>query len=259
MTVPPQQVGEVPLAHIESVGQGNPVLLLHGWGSSAELMMPVARKLADGNRCIVVDFPGHGSTPPPPVGWGPGEFVDWTVALMDRLNIEKADVIGHSHGGRIAIGLAASHPERVGKLVLAASAGLRSTKTLPSRFRTRVFKAGRRLSNSRLTPAPGRKKLQAWAERQGSPDYRAASGVMRDTLVRLVNADARALLPQIASPVLLVWGDLDQETPLAGAKEMEALIPDAGLVVLDNGGHFAYAEQLDRFCTIVSAFLDPVK
>ena len=78
---------------------------------------------------------------------------------------------------------------------------------------------------------------------------------MRGTLVRLVNEDLRTLLPRLQLPVLLIWGDHDPETPLDDGKLMERLIPDAGLVVFEGAGHFAYLEQADRFCRIVEVFL----
>jgi pimeloyl-ACP methyl ester carboxylesterase len=248
-------VSEQPPAHVEELGSGPPLLLLHGWGSSAELMKPIATALAKKHRCVAVDFPGHGSTAEPPVAWGSDEFVAWTVAVMDRLEIERADIIGHSHGGRVAIGLAAAHPQRVGKLVLAASAGLRGRAGVKARARVRLFKSGRYLAGSRAVPGGIKQSLQSWVDRQGSDDYRAASGVMRATLVKLVNGDARQLLPKLQCPTLLIWGDRDDQTPLANAREMEQLIPDAGLVVLGGGGHFVYAEQLDRFCRVVENFL----
>jgi pimeloyl-ACP methyl ester carboxylesterase len=248
-------MSEQPPAHIEELGSGLPLLLLHGWGSSAELMRPIATALSKKHRCVALDFPGHGSTAEPPLPWGPDEFVSWTIAAMDRLEIDRTDVIGHSHGGRVAIGLAAKHPERVGKLVLAASAGLRTRSSAKARAKVRMFKSGRYLANARAVPAGVKKGLQSWVDRQGSDDYRAASGVMRSTLVKLVNADARQLLPKLQCPTLLIWGDKDDQTPLSNAREMEQLIPDAGLVVLGGGGHFVYAEQLAHFCRVVDNFL----
>jgi len=218
-------------------------------------MKPIAEKLSKKYRCVAVDFPGHGSTPEPPEAWGPDEFMAWTLELMDRLEIDRADINGHSHGGRVAIGIAAQHPQRVDKLVLAASSGLRQRQSARARARVRMFKSGRYMAKSSLLPASAKKKLQGWVDRQGSDDYRAASGVMRSTLVKLVNSDARPLLPKLQCPTLLIWGDKDDQTPLANAREMERLIPDAGLVVLGGGGHFVYAEQLDHFCRVVDNFL----
>ena len=78
---------------------------------------------------------------------------------------------------------------------------------------------------------------------------------MRGTLVRIVNEDLRSLLPHLDLPVLLIWGDQDTETPIADGRLMERLIPDAGLVVFEGAGHYAYLEQAARFCRIVDVFL----
>lgn len=78
---------------------------------------------------------------------------------------------------------------------------------------------------------------------------------MRKTFVKVVNLDLTDLLPKIKQPTLLLWGTRDTATPLWMGKKMEELIPDAGLVELEDGTHFAYLEQCGKFCTIVRHFL----
>jgi pimeloyl-ACP methyl ester carboxylesterase len=119
----------------------------------------------------------------------------------------------------------------------------------------RTFKLLRAASRWRWMPAPVRERAKRRAARRGSADYRAASGALRDTMVRLVNTDMRPWLARLTTSTLLIWGERDEETPLADARVMEQLIADAGLVVFEGAGHFAYAEQPDRFCRIVDVFL----
>ena len=121
--------------------------------------------------------------------------------------------------------------------------------------RVRWYKALRSVERSALAPAGLRRAVGRRADRRGSADYRAASGVMRGTLVRIVNEDLTPVLPTLHLPVLLIWGDQDTETPLEDGRLMERLIPDAGLVVFEGAGHYAYLEQPDRFCRIVEVFL----
>ena len=73
-------------------------------------------------------------------------------------------------------------------------------------------------------------------------------------MVRLVNTDLRPQLARLTASTLLIWGADDEETPLGDGRLMERLIPDAGLVVFDGCGHFAYAQEPDRFCRIVDVF-----
>ena len=78
---------------------------------------------------------------------------------------------------------------------------------------------------------------------------------MRQTFVKVVNQDLTELYSRFRASTLLIWGDADTETPLWMAKEMEKRIPDAGLVILEGGTHFAYLEQAARFNVIVRQFL----
>lgn len=74
----------------------------------------------------------------------------------------------------------------------------------------------------------------------GSKDYNALDADMRQTFSKVVNHDLAPLLKEIHQPTLLVWGDQDTETPLWMGQQMEKEIPDAGLVILEGGTHFAY-------------------
>jgi pimeloyl-ACP methyl ester carboxylesterase len=245
---------EEPAAAVIDEGSGPPLLLLHGWGASKELMAPLAQRL-HGYRIVVPDLPGFGATLPPPDAWGVDEYAAWVIALLDRLGIERAHVVGHSNGGRVAIAVATAHPGRVGRLVLTDSAGIRPHHGLRYRGRLATFKLIRAASRWRWVPPVLRDIARRRAALRGSADYRAASGTLRASMVRLVNADLRPQLARLTTSTLLIWGARDQETPLSDARVMERLIPDAGLVVFEGSGHFAYAEEPDRFCRIVDVFL----
>jgi len=244
-----------PPAHIEQCGTGPPVLLLHGWGVSSALFQPTIAGLKHAFTLIAPDFPGFGSTPPPPTAWSVNDYAVWMVHVLDSLNITQVHVIGHSHGGRVAIKLASEWPERVIKLVLADSAGIRPKRTLKYWVQVRTFKTLRWLSRTAIVPPLLRAWTNARVAQRGSPDYQQAAGTVRASLVRVVNEDLRGLLPRIQAPTLLVWGENDEDTPLADGQLMEKLIPDAGLVVLKGAGHYAYLEQSAHFCRIVETFL----
>lgn len=236
-------------------GEGSPLLLLHGWGTSQELFAPVLPALESGRTLILPDLPGFGETPAPPAAWSVHDYARWVIALLDRLGVTTCDVIGHSNGGRIAIALAAEHPARFAKVVLVDSSGIRHAPSLRQRLRVRTYKLLRAIERARIVPAWLRERAAARANRRGSSDYRAASGAMRGTLVRLVNEDLTPMLGRIKASVLLIWGAHDEDTPLSDARVMERLIPDAGLVVFENAGHYSYLEEPARFARIVNVFL----
>lgn len=186
-------------------GEGRPVVLLHGWGTSAESLSVVAKALEDRCQVYAVDLPGFGWTPSAATTWGTWEYASYVEAFMDRIGIPTADLIGHSFGGRVALVLAAQRPDRVRRLILAASAGIRPRRGLLLRVKVGSVKLAKRLF---LLPVWGRLGERIVAElyrRIGSRDYRNA-GPMRATLVKVVGEDLRGILSSIRVPTLIIWG-----------------------------------------------------
>lgn len=235
-------------------GAGPPVLVLHGWGASIETVHQIVTGLSPAATVYALDLPGFGQSETPPEPWGVEEYQRFVSAFMDALEIECPAIVGHSNGGRIAIRMASTEPQRASRLVLVDSAGIRPKRTLGWYRRVGMAKVGKYAA--RFLGPPGRRLRSLLVARAGSADYLEA-GAMQPTLVRLVNADLRPFMPGIEVPTLLVWGSEDTDTPLAAAREMERLIPDAGLVVLEGAGHYSYLDQPDRFARIVSHFVAP--
>lgn len=98
--------------------------------------------------------------------------------------------------------------------------------------------------------------LEKFRKSRGSEDYNAASPIMRQCLVRVVNEDLSHVFSKILAPTLLIWGSADDATPLSDAKRMEAEIKDAGLVVFDGMGHFSFLQQPQQFLRVVASFLE---
>ena len=90
----------------------------------------------------------------------------------------------------------------------------------------------------------------------GSEDYRNATPIMRDTLVKLVNTDVTEYLKDIKRPTLLIWGEKDTATPICDGEIMEKLIPDAGLVRIPNCSHYVFIEQMSYVNKIIYTFLN---
>jgi pimeloyl-ACP methyl ester carboxylesterase len=235
-----------------STGQGKPLLLLHGWGTSLDTFATMTEDLKRQFRITAFDFPGHGGSEMPPATWAVDDFVGLTLGVMAQLGIERASILGHSFGGRVAIKLAAADPEMVDRLLLVDSAGVppprtvgRRLKRLASRFANTVGRLGR----------PGQAVRRKIVARIASTDYLNA-GPLRDTFLAIVKEDVRPVLPRIKAPTLLIWGESDADTTLADAHAMERLIPGARLLVLKNAGHFSYLDQYGRFRLAVIPFLN---
>jgi pimeloyl-ACP methyl ester carboxylesterase len=208
----------------ERTGADPRVLALHGWGRSRADWLPAL----DGVSALAADLPGFGASPPPPAPWGARDY----AALLAPLLADGGwTVAGHSFGGRVAVHLAAGWPSLVSKVVLTGVPLLRSAPTGKAPLGFRLAKRAHRLGI--LSEA----RMEAERRRRGSADYRAAEGVMRDTLVKLVNEDYREELKGIQVPVEMVWGAGDTAAPLAMAREAQGMLRDARLTVSETSGH----------------------
>ena len=246
--------------HYELSGSGaRRVALLHGWGCSGSLMQPIADGLSADCTVLTLDFPGHGASGRPPEPWGVPEYAEALMELFRALDFVPCDVIAHSFGGRVAIWLAAGENSPFDRMILTGAAGLKKPQTEEGRRRAEAYRKGKRL-NEKLRKVPA---LQGVADRMeerlrrkfGSRDYNALDAEMRRTFVKVIEQDLSECLPAIHSSTLLIWGSQDTETPLWMGQKMEREIPDAGLVVLEGGTHFAYLEQAPRFIAITRNFL----
>lgn len=256
LTSKTHQIGPIPVHYVEA-GAGLPVVLLHGWGAEIASFGRVPVILAERFHVVAVDLPGFGRSPLPERPWGTSDYADCVAALVEETGLGPCALVGHSFGGQTSIHLAATRPELVRKLVLVDSAGVRRRRGIHYFLRMYSYKLARFVTSFPFLSAHRERFLHAVRARLGSADYQAAGDpILRSTLVKIVNEDQRHQLPRIQAPTLLIWGSEDRDTPLADARVMERLIPDAGLVLFEGAGHFSYLERLDQFCRVVAHFVE---
>jgi pimeloyl-ACP methyl ester carboxylesterase len=237
----------------ETVPGDLPIVILHGWGAHIEAVASILSALEGASDLIALDLPGFGESDPPDRAWDADAYARFMIHFLDELGVERAHLIGHSHGGRVSIVLASDEPERVGRLLLVDAAGIPPKRGWRYRRRVAVAKLGRLIG--KIGGAPGRRLQERMRARVASRDYLEASELMRGTFRALVSADLTDRLHRIRASTLLVWGERDEDTPLWMANRMEELIPDAGLVVLDGAGHFSYADSPGQFRAVARRFL----
>ena len=240
----------------ETLGSGDPVIVLHGWGATIQSVWPVVTHLSDRFQVYALDFPGFGKSQKPPTAWGVGDYAECFLGFLEALNIPKATLIGHSFGGRVSIVTAARWPQVVDKIVLVDSAGIRPKRTLGYHLKVWTAKTGRRIASSPVLARHKTSIEQQVYKFLGASDY-ASAGDLRPTFVQVVNEDLRPLLPQVAAPTLLVWGENDDSTPVSDARIMQAEMPNASLIVLQNAGHFSYLDDAAGFNRAIDSFLVP--
>ena len=235
------------------------LLLLHGWGCDISLMQPVANPLQDQFQILIPDLPGHGESGRPPEPWGVPEYAECLLHLLRDQDFIPCHVIAHSFGCRVAAWIAANDPSVFQKMIFTGAAGIRPRLSAEAQKRSaRYQKLKQFCETAKRIPLMNRtaeKMEEQLRKKYGSRDYNALDEEMRKTFVKVINQDLSDLYGRFQASTLLIWGDADTETPLWMGKEMEKRIPDAGLVTLEGGSHFAYLEQLDRFVLIVRQFL----
>lgn len=224
-------------------GKGKDIILLHGWGQNIEMMKPLGDAFCDRFRITILDFPGFGQSEEPKEAWTIDKYSLMLEEFVKQTGIKKPIVMGHSFGGRVAIRYSARN--NIDKLVLFGSPCIRTNEDLS--LKVKILK--------KLKTLPGMNKFGEFMKQYiGSRDYKAASPIMRQTLVEVVNEDLSKYAREIEEPTLLIWGEQDTEAPVSDAKELEKIMMDAALIILP-GTHYAYLENLARVITILDNFI----
>ena len=223
-------------------GNGKDIILLHGWGQNIEMMRPLGDNFSNRFRITILDLPGFGKSEEPEKAWTIDNYSYMLEEFINKLDIKKPIVIGHSFGGRVAIRYSARNA--IEKLVLFGSPCIRLQEELP--LYVKFLK--------KLKTMPGMNEIGEFMKKYiGSRDYRNASPTMRETLVEVVNEDLSKYAREIEEPTLLIWGENDTEAPVSEAKELERIMIDAALIVLP-GTHYAYLENLGQVVKILDNF-----
>lgn len=244
------------------MGEGRPLIILHGWGSSSRVMKPLASQLAGIRTCYLVDLPGFGDSPVPESAWSVDDYADLVQAFARETEGERADLLAHSFGGRISLKLLARPfgREHFDKVLITGGAGMKPRRSLSyflRKYTARLLKAP-----FLLLPSSARRKSLEWLRGTsawralGSGDYGETSGVMREIFVRTVTEHLESCLPDIPHEVLLLWGDEDRMTPLYQAERMEKGLENSALVTMDGAGHYAFLDRPARFVRIARAFFE---
>jgi pimeloyl-ACP methyl ester carboxylesterase len=233
-----------------------PILLcLHGWGGSKESFTELRAALKnDAITVLAPDLPGFGDEPEPSRPWTTDDYADWVITWLNdqtQGNIPALLVLGHSHGGRIAIKLTAGNRLPIDHLFLCAAAGIRHMRHFKRIIGLMLAKTGKGLLSipgmCALQPA-GKKLLYSLIRVH---DYEKASPLMRKTLINVTEEDLRPLLSAIHVPTDIFWGTEDGMTPVSDGRIMAKNIPDSHLHLFQGIRHRVHRERAAEIATVI--------
>jgi pimeloyl-ACP methyl ester carboxylesterase len=243
------------------------IVLLHGFGSSLHTWESWATDLEREHRVIRFDLPGSGLSEPDTTG-NYSDFRSMALldALMDRLGVPQASLVGNSVGGRIAWRFAAAYPRRVTKLVLISPDGFASDRfaygqqpKVPAAFKLMQYVLPKALLRTNLAPAYGNvaaltdQTINRYYDLMLAPGVR---GAMIERMHQTILEDPDPLLKMIMAPTLLVWGEKDSLIPVGNAADYLRKMPNSKLVSFSELGHVPQEEDPVRSLQPVLSFLD---
>jgi len=249
------------------------VIFLHGFGASLHTWEPWANALAKDLRVIRIDLPGSGLSEPDPTGdYTDKRSLQLINALMDKLGLARASLVGNSIGGRIAWTFAGTYPNRVDKLVLVspdgfASPGFEYGKQPEVPFLVKLMRVSmpKPLLTMSLKPAYANPETMTDALATRYHDLMLAPGSRDALLARMaqtVLVDPRPILKKITAPTLLVWGEQDAMIPFANSNDYLKAIAGSQRVSFKGVGHLPHEEAPGASMGAVREFLlapEPVR
>ena len=262
--------------YVSGAGDGPPILLIHGYGDTADGWRRVVPGLLRGHRVVALDMPPFGRSGSPPSGKLLDFYSDFFPAFLDELEIERTTVIGHSLGGAVALRLAVENPDRVERLGLVAPAGLgdsppwwwhaltaralwQGALAIPSPFTTPLVRRGLKgFLALRLFADPSRlgseirHLVDMHGTRQDLGRLLAAGNACIDSYTGRLLERSKAL----EIPLWMLWGRRDGLVPSVHARAFARAHPDAKVHVLDDCGHYPHIELPQRFNALLRSWLD---
>jgi pimeloyl-ACP methyl ester carboxylesterase len=257
--------------HWEELGQGPPLVLLHGLCDSHRTWLKVAPTLARSRRVLMLDLAGHGLSERPDASYALEWHARIVGAWLENLGLEGVDVVGHSYGGGVALWMMLlEHRARIRRLALVAAGGLgrdvsvalrlASIPLVVERFGQPFMARGTRLALSSAGSAYDGDELARLSSMNATAGTaRAFARSVRDVIDwrgqhRHVRDGGGQLAP--LPPVALFWGERDPVIPIAHAIAASSLLGGAPLTRFPGCGHFPHREKATEFARALEAFLN---
>ncbi len=239
------EVSGSPIHYYRAGQRGTPIILIHGLGGSAEAWGFLLPRLRKQYTVYALDLPGFGRTPLAPEGMDIRTYVLYLERFLDALGSPRVTLVGNSLGGWIATRFAVEHPERVNRMYLLNSAGLRRAGAQSPSTPDRA--AARRLIKhvwGHALPVPGF-VLDAFVRNSQRPAYHGFIQAYDQ------QEDVEAALARVKVPTTIIWGERDQLLPITCAYDFHTGIAHSKLVLLPGVGHTPQIQAVGRVARII--------
>jgi 4,5:9,10-diseco-3-hydroxy-5,9,17-trioxoandrosta-1(10),2-diene-4-oate hydrolase len=245
-----------------TAGEGKPVVLIHGIGSSSQIWARNLDPLSQNHRVYALDMIGFGRSEKPKPAYGIADHVNCLRNFMNHLQIEKASLVGHSTGGLIALDFCLAHPEMVDRLILVDSIALRNSN--PS-FTERLicfpllgelfvlFRS--KLILKKFVTKEFYYHPEFVRDEMLNPLMQADRAAVLKLTRTISRTDRREAVKGIKTPTLILWGDQDRAIPRAHALLLQQIIPKSQYRILKEAGHHPQIEASEEFNQEVARFL----
>lgn len=230
------------------------ILILPGWGNTRETFRYMIADLEKDYTIYILDYPGLGLSPVPEKTLTVYNYTELIIAFMNKFAIKNPIIIAHSFGGRLATLLASYYKVNIDKLILIDIAGIKPKKKLKLLFKQTIYKLLKKLTKL-LSPLKRETYHQKLLKYFGSADYNALPPGMHQTFKNIIKEDLTKYYSAITNETLLLWGSLDQDTPLYQAYKIKKLIKNSALIILKDASHFSYLNYPMLTNNIIKSFL----
>jgi pimeloyl-ACP methyl ester carboxylesterase len=240
--------------HYQVLGQGKPLVMLHGWGCDWQIWYPVIQALSADFQLILPDLPAFGQSANPPTTWTSADYVEWLGAFITKVvGDKKYTLIGHSFGGKIAsLYTATSQAHSPTKLILVDSSGLPDSLSPAKQLQQKILGVIPEGLKARI---PHKMRTRLLHATNSASDHLNSTPVQRQILRNTIRENISEELKQIHTSTLLIWGETDADTPLRQGKLFHQFIPGSKLSIFTQSGHFPFLEEASHFIAEVTEFI----
>lgn len=244
-------------------GEGNSLLILHGWGGSSDSWKDVQDFLSRrGYRVIVPNLPGFGKSHTPPEPWSIEDYIEFLRKFTEELELKQFFLIGHSFGGSLAVKLSSEHRESVRKLALCDSAGIRPRPGLKEKLIYFVTRIGRLVLRRKFLIKSQTQAENLFYALLRHKDYSKANRTMKETMQKVLSyydfPDERDTfyqdLSKVKTQTLIVWGKEDKMLPVNFSLIFKEEIKNSKRVILSETGHSPNLDTPERLSKILLKF-----